>query len=78
MTMKSSPYASSFTVRIATWEATLTHLLSLTEEWLKVQSTWQYLQPIFGSEDIVKQMPSESKKFDTVDRYGRADHSPTL
>jgi dynein heavy chain len=27
-----------------------------------------YLEPIFGSEDIKKQLPSESKKFQSIDR----------
>ena len=43
-TMKSSPYAGSFSVRIQTWENQLNHLLALTDEWLKVQATWQYVE----------------------------------
>lgn len=29
---------------------------------------WMYLQPIFDSPDIAKQLPGETKKFKTVDQ----------
>ena len=38
------------------------------EEWLRCQRDWAYLQPIFDSNDITKQLPAESKKFKTVDK----------
>jgi dynein heavy chain len=41
------------------------------DNWLKVQRDWMYLQPIFESDDIIKQLPAEAKKFATVDKNWR-------
>lgn len=41
------------------------------EAWLAVQRNWLYLQPIFESPDINKQLPTEGKKFATVDKNWR-------
>ena len=39
--------------------------------WLKVQGVWQYLEPIFGSEDIMRQMPKEGALFKRQDGMWR-------
>lgn len=41
------------------------------DEWMHCQQSWLYLQPIFGSEDIMQQMPNEGRKFKAVDTAWR-------
>ena len=47
------------------------HTQEIIEVWLKVQSAYVYLQPIFSGEDISRQMPSESSMFKVVDANWR-------
>ena len=41
------------------------------EEWLNCQSAWLYLEPIFSSEDSNRQLPVESKRYQTMERIWR-------
>ena len=43
----------------------------IIEIWTKVQKLWQYLQPIFFSEDIIRQMAKEGAKFSQADKAWR-------
>ena len=40
---------------------------------MKCQGQWMYLQPIFDSGDISKQLPAESKKFRIVDNVWKSN-----
>lgn len=54
------------------WFNTLKKISDLIEEWIKLQVNWMYLQPIFESPDIAKQLIKESKNFKTIDNLWRA------
>ena len=69
--MRSSPYIKPFEKRMREWEARLITMQEIIDEWLKCQGVWLYLEPIFSSEDIMRQMPQEAKRFQTVDRLWR-------
>jgi dynein heavy chain len=69
--MAFSPYKAPFSERITLWENKLKTVQEVIESWMLCQRSWLYLEPIFSSEDIVTQLPQESKRFTTMDRTWR-------
>lgn len=69
--MRGSPFIKPFQSRVKDWEAQLIGMQETIDEWLKCQSVWLYLEPIFSSEDIMRQMPQEAKRFTQVDKLWR-------
>ena len=69
--MAFSPYKKPFADRIQLWEDQLKTMQEVIESWMTCQRSWLYLEPIFASDDIVTQLPVESKRFHAMDRSWR-------
>ncbi|XP_057653134.1 dynein axonemal heavy chain 3 [Diorhabda carinulata] len=76
-TMRGSPYVRAFEEEMTAWEEKLLSMQDILEQWLMCQATWMYLEPIFSSEDIMRQMPTEARNFKLVDRVWRAVQNNT-
>ena len=66
--MQFSAFKGPFEERIESWNHKLFIIGEVLDKWLEVQRNWMYLQPIFESPDINKQLPAEGKKFATVNK----------
>ncbi|XP_015588713.1 dynein heavy chain 3, axonemal [Cephus cinctus] len=71
-TMRGSPFVKAFEYEMQSWEEKLIMMQDIIDQWLTCQATWMYLEPIFSSEDIMRQMPTEAKNFRKVDKMWRA------
>lgn len=70
-TIRGSPFCKFMESKMAEWEHFLVYTRDLIDAWVKVQASWLYLEPIFASEDIMKQMPKEGHKFLQVTKTWR-------
>ena len=71
-TIMFSAFKGPFEGRIDEWNRKLCCISDLLEVWVAVQRNWLYLQPIFESPDINRQLPVEGKKFALVDKNWRS------
>ena len=71
-TMKASRFVKAFESDVDRWERTLSLILEVIEMILVVQRQWMYLENIFLGEDIRKQLPMESIKFDDINSKWRS------
>ncbi|XP_033238860.1 dynein heavy chain 3, axonemal [Drosophila pseudoobscura] len=69
--MKRSPFIVALGSKADDWEARLLLIQNIIDAWTQVQVTWMYLEPIFSSEDIMRQMPLEGRNFKAVDKTWR-------
>ncbi|KAG7209677.1 hypothetical protein KM043_011323 [Ampulex compressa] len=70
-TMRGSPFVKAFEQEMQAWEEKLITMQDIIDQWLQCQATWMYLEPIFSSEDIMRQMPTEAKNFRRIDKIWR-------
>ncbi|XP_012230668.2 dynein axonemal heavy chain 3 [Linepithema humile] len=70
-TMRGSPFVKAFEEEMQQWEEKLILMQDIIDQWLLCQATWMYLEPIFSSEDIMRQMPTESRNFRRIDKIWR-------
>lgn len=77
-TMRGSPYIKSIEKDCKAWEKKLQYSQQLLDEWMACQRTWLYLEAIFSSEDIMRQMPTEARRFASVDALWRKTMDDTV
>ncbi len=70
-TMRGSPYIKPIETEIKEWEFKLKYAQGLLDSLIACQRSWMYLEPIFGSEDIMRQLPTEARRFQSVDQLWR-------
>ena len=70
-TMRGSPYIKPIEKEIKEWEYKLKYAQGLLDNLINCQRAWMYLEPIFGSEDIMRQLPTEARRFQSVDQLWR-------
>ena len=67
-TMTASKFVVGIRDQVEVWDKKLQLVSEVLDEWMLCQRNWMYLECIFGSADIQKQLPEESKKFQMVDK----------
>lgn len=66
--MSASKYIAIFQEEVELWQRKLSSVDSVIALFVDVQRTWAYLENIFiGSEDIRRQLPEDSKRFENLD-----------
>ncbi|CAJ1418817.1 unnamed protein product [Effrenium voratum] len=71
MGIRGSPFVEPIEKEVKDWLQKLTYIQDLLEQWLAMQRSWLYLEPIFSSDDIQKQLPNEAKRFQQVNGLWR-------
>ncbi|KAK3092231.1 hypothetical protein FSP39_000084 [Pinctada imbricata] len=67
-TIKGSRYIEPIKQQVLKWEGKLGVFSKTLDEWLSVQRNWLYLEQIFSTPDIQRQLPGDSKMFSQVDK----------
>ncbi|XP_042636359.1 dynein axonemal heavy chain 14 [Orycteropus afer afer] len=64
--LKGSSYLGPIKDLVVEWDQNLTLFSYTLEEWMNCQRNWLYLEPIFHSSEIQRQLPAEAKLFSKV------------
>ncbi|XP_071080158.1 dynein axonemal heavy chain 6-like [Haliotis cracherodii] len=67
-TIRGSRYVGPIKAQVEEWERKLQVFSRTLDEWLNCQRNWLYLEQIFSTPDIQRQLPSEFKLFSQVDK----------
>lgn len=70
-TVLGSRYVSGIRPFVEKWRKDLILFQDTLDEWLACQRAWMYLESIFGSADIIRQLPAAAKQFQAVDKSWR-------
>ena len=71
-TCLASRYVKNIRPRVEEWDKALARCWDVIDEWVACQKAWMYLEFIFSSDDIKRQLPEESRKFAKIDTDFRA------
>eukprot|EP01065_Artemidia_motanka_P041381 TRINITY_DN5358_c0_g5_i2.p1 TRINITY_DN5358_c0_g5~~TRINITY_DN5358_c0_g5_i2.p1 ORF type:complete len:1991 (+),score=712.52 TRINITY_DN5358_c0_g5_i2:84-6056(+) len=71
-TCLASRWAKGIRGDVEEWEGKLSTTADVLDEWVNLQKSWMYLEFIFSSDDIKKQLPEESRLFARTDKDFRA------
>jgi dynein heavy chain len=66
--MASNRYSSPFRDRLQSWIVSLSTVSDIVEQWIAVQNLWVYMEAVFSSGDIAKQLPQEAKRYNGIDK----------
>ena len=66
--MAASRYITPFRDEVQVWVNKFSTVSEQLEIWIQVQGMWMYLEAVFTSGDIAKQLPQESKRFQNIDK----------
>jgi dynein heavy chain len=70
-TVLGSRYVSGIRQYVDNWRSKLMLFQETLDEWLTCQRNWMYLETIFSSPDIIRQLPVPAKTFQAVDKSWR-------
>eukprot|EP00058_Branchiostoma_floridae_P021106 XP_002606596.1 hypothetical protein BRAFLDRAFT_72653 [Branchiostoma floridae] len=67
-TIRGSRYVTAIKTQVEDWDRRLGLFARTLDEWMTCQRQWLYLEQIFTTPDIQRQLPTEAKLFSQVDK----------